>query len=157
MRIVPSSLDHARFGTLLRAEDLREIHAVDPGRDPCAVVAFNIAASQRAYTMFDKDGSFVCIGGVAPQGDGAGSVWLHGSPLMKRYRVALARRTPEYINLLHEEYRLLTNYVDPRNEVHVEWLRYAGFRFTRPVPGYAKDGTTFVEFFKVKECVNQQP
>jgi len=50
---------------------------------------------------------------------------------------------------LHEQYPVLFNVVDARNEVHVRWLRYMGFTFIRKHPNWGPEGRLFYEFVRI--------
>jgi hypothetical protein len=48
-------------------------------------------------------------------------------------------------------YPFLTNYVDERNERHVEWLRWLGAKFIKRIDKFGYEGVPFLEFMIVKE------
>lgn len=154
--IRPADLrDAALIAPHLRPEDRREMASTHPAPvDFVAVLARAIGASTSAFTAFDREtGHPVCVGGVAPRGDGSGSVWMFGTVWMRGRAIALARVTPSCIKRLHSDYRMLTNWADTRNTLHINWLRWAGFRFLRTSAACALDGSPFVEFFKDAEDV----
>lgn len=134
----------------LRPEDIREMRStMDEEHSLEAVLIFNIAASTQSYTAVDHEtGRVIVMFGVAPAGDGSGSIWLHGSDLMHRHSVSFLRQSKRYVEALHRDYPLLSNWADLRNEVHINWLRWLGFRFLRTSTTFSNDGSPFVEFFR---------
>ena len=133
----------------MRLADVREIRSTTLNMDSIEqLVAFNVGASTAAFTALTDDGSVMAMGGVAPAGDGTGSVWLHGTDLMDSHRISLGRASPALVDLLHAHYSILTNWADTRNTAHINWLRWTGFRFLRTSKTFAHDGTPFVEFFR---------
>lgn len=136
----------------MRHEDIREIRSTGASETLEEVVAYNIGASIEALTVRDTETNrLIAIVGVAPCGDGAGSIWMHGTSLMVKHPVSFVRRTPAILKHLHRHYPLLTNWADLRNTVHVKWLRWAGFRFLRTSTTFSNDGSPFVEFFRKGE------
>jgi hypothetical protein len=51
---------------------------------------------------------------------------------------------------MHTHADVLFNAVDVRNEVHINWLRWAGFSFGQKHP---RNGTEFWSHWRFKECV----
>ncbi len=142
--------DCLELGLTMRPEDEQEIRSTnDLGYSLPAILAFNIAASTQAFTAVDREtGKIINMFGVAPVGNGAGSVWMHGSDQMLKHRISVARQTRHFADLLHRDYDILTNWADLRNKVHINWLRWLGFRFLRVSTTFSNDGSPFVEFFR---------
>ena len=144
----------------LRPEDHREIASTQGDVDHASLFAYAIGVSTSAFTAIEAaSGRVVCMGGVGPRGDGTGSVWLHGTPLMRTHALSLARMTPEAVKLLHRDFRILSNWADTRNTLHIRWLQWAGFRFLRTTTTHSLDGSPFVEFFRMDQppCATPSP
>lgn len=45
---------------------------------------------------------------------------------------------------------ILFNCVDQRNEVHINWLRWLGFKFVRIIPEYGIQKLPFIEFVRIR-------
>lgn len=134
----------------LRPEDIREIRSTTPADHTLeSVLAFNMGASSAAYAIVDlQSGKLIALFGAAPAGDGTGSVWMHGTDLMKTRRMTILKHSRKAVQLLHAHYPILRNWADTRNKVHLDWLRFAGFRFLGTSTSISNDGTPFVEFFR---------
>ena len=147
---VPSTLAHAaELAQDLRMEDAREIVS-SSGKDPAFALASAVSRSELARTALDGDGRPVLIFGVARLGPGLGSPWLMASPKVAAHGRQIARLTRPLVDALQDDYPVLTNYADTRNELHLRWLRWAGFSLTRVTTAYATDGTPFVEFIRIR-------
>ncbi|QIG74587.1 putative internal virion protein [Rhizobium phage RHph_I20] len=142
--------DALALAKTLRPEDIREIKSTMDGEHSLeAVLLFNIAASTKAFTAIDRaTEGVIAMFGVAPAGNGTGSIWMHGSELMRKHSISVARQTKHFAGLLHRDYEILSNWADLRNEVHINWLRWLGFRFLRVSTSFSNDGSPFVEFFR---------
>ena len=57
------------------------------------------------------------------------------------------RESRKVVNLLNHKYKLLWNYVDCRNELHLRWLKWCGFKFLRKI-NYGVNQKPFYEFIK---------
>jgi hypothetical protein len=134
----------------LREEDLRELNSAQSGRLPKAILARALGVSSYAFVAQKPEG-LVCIGGVAPIGDGAGSAWLLGSDLMTGNKLALGRVSRQCVDLMHRDHRIIYNHADSRNALHLRWLRWCGFKELPPTTTFAEDGTPFIPFFRIKD------
>lgn len=151
MQIVPATLAHAeQLSRTLREADLRELREVEPDAQPKAIIAWSLGVSTSAFTAVLND-RVVCMGGVAPRGDGSGSVWLLGTDLMVSHKVALGRVSPPCVDLMHKEYRIIHNHADSRNHVHLRWLRWLGFKELPSVTDFVKSGVPFIPFYHIKD------
>ena len=54
----------------------------------------------------------------------------------------------ELVNFLAKEHKILWNYVDCRNELHIKWLKWCGFKFLRKV-NYGVLNQPFYEIIKI--------
>ena len=79
-----------------------------------------------------------------------GSIWLLATPEIYRIRFSFLRECKKVVNLLNRKYKLLWNYVDCRNELHIRWLKWCGFTFLRKI-NYGVNQKPFYEFVKI--CV----
>ncbi|WP_159953204.1 hypothetical protein [Rhizobium sp. 18065] len=142
--------DIPELASRLRHEDVREIRSTTPAEQSLeSVLAYNVGASSTAFAIVDlQSDAVIALFGAAPAGDGTGSVWMHGSDLIKTRRITFLKHSRRAVELLHAEYPILRNWADTRNQVHLDWLRYAGFRFLGTSTSISNDGTPFVEFFR---------
>jgi hypothetical protein len=129
----------------LRAADLLEIQAA-LGASPGVVLLRGVEASDPCYAVVDGP-SVLALFGVVPMVGrlDAGSVWLLASEDFAARSSFIVRWSKSWIARLHERYRVLTNYVDARNEVHLRWLRWCGFVFVRRIEHFGVMGLPFYE------------
>jgi hypothetical protein len=121
--------DCTSLGPRLRVPDLAELRVFWTG-DPAAAPQAGCAASEPGYAVTDETGKVLAIFGVLPYpgSDDIGTVWMMGSDDLVDRRLAFLRSSRSWLKVLQRRYRLLGNVVDPRNQVHVAWLRWMGFQ-----------------------------
>lgn len=148
-KVRPARLeDAAALAPRLRAADLAELSALST-RSPQTTLEHGIKAGT-AYAVELATGEVVALFGVAPTGEPKlGAVWMLGSEGLLSIRLTFLRHSRHWLEQLFAGYSLLGNFVDARNTVHVEWLRWLGFRFLRRVH-LGKKGEAFYEFVKMK-------
>jgi hypothetical protein len=104
------------------------------------------AASDPCYAVVEG-GQVLALFGAIPSArrPETGVVWLLGSEELAAHASFIVRSSKAWIAKLHERYRVLGNYVDARNEVHVRWLRWCGFTFVRRIERFGVIGLPFYE------------
>lgn len=137
----------------LRASDLAEVQA-GSGSTPEEVLLFAFMMGRPCRTVVAPDGEPVAMCGVVPDGafPEAGRVWLLGTERLVadgRVRMGFLRQAKQEVERMGELYDVLWNYVDARNQVHVNWLKWMGFTFIAERPNYGAEGRLFLEFCKV--------
>jgi len=136
----------------LRAADRREIEAA-LGMDQTVVLRHGVRASDPCHAVV-VGGAVVALFGVVPSARSPeiGSVWLLASEAFAAHAFFIVRSSKVWIPKLHERYRVLTNFVDARNEVHIRWLRWCGFVFVRRVERFGVGGLPFYEVRREREA-----
>lgn len=131
----------------LRVPDRNEMltcgHSVEEG------LKFGFENSKPCLSII-INGNPVGIFGVVPTTvEGLGAVWLAGTPEMvsTRHRFRFLRESKKWLNELFQDYKVLGNYIDSRNTVHVEWIKWMGFEIKETMD---IDGVPFYRFFKEK-------
>ena len=140
--------DCKKLSRSLRFEDKREI-LDGAGQTPYQALLKGYASSEICLTIVDTENIPVGMFGV---GEG-GLIWLLATPEIKRIRFSFLRESRQVVELLNKKYRLLWNYVDCRNELHLRWLKWCGFKFLRKL-NYGVNQKPFYEFIKI--CATQQ-
>jgi hypothetical protein len=135
----------------LRTPDRREILAAT-GEEPLAALKRSIAWSDPCYALVDELGIVIALFGVVPDNVNRdiGSVWLLGSYELVNHSIQFVKHCRNWVDILQEDYRVIWNYVDARNEVHIKWLKWCGFTFLRLVDNYGVEQRPFYEFEKVR-------
>lgn len=146
----------ARYGDVLsmalrlRDEDKAELRAAS-GMPPLAALEHSFAATVLPHVGVDEDDKPVCLGGVVPfpRCPLRGVVWAVASTDVERHRVSFLRRSIPWVKLWQAQFPILTNAVDERNTVHIEWLRWLGFTFIARHPEYGVERRPFLEFVRI--------
>jgi len=75
-----------------------------------------------------------CCFGVAPFSmlSSKGIPWMLGTDDIAKCKKFVIRNSKPYIKLILTMYTELENYVDVRNEVSINWLKWCGFKFDEP-------------------------
>jgi hypothetical protein len=76
----------------------------------------------------------------------SGIVWMVATNLLMKYPVRLMKISKRVIERWNQKHSLLHNFVDSRNEVHIEWLKHMGFVFNDS--GQMLNGVNFWYFYK---------
>ena len=123
----------------LREEDRREVvegHGVEP------TIAIPLGSLRGFCVYFTvPDGR---IAGLAGVGDN-GAVWMLCTPAIHDYPVLFTRQAKKFIDSRPE--KLLWNYVDKRNTVHIRLLKFLGFDFHEEVE-FGPNNLPFIYFTK---------
>jgi hypothetical protein len=135
--------DAAALATRLREADVREIDAAT-GEQPLEALVRCVAASDPCYAIVAD--AVVALFGVVPDGQERGIVWLVGSDDIWRHAMTFARNSHAWVARLHERYRILWNFVDARNEIHLRWLSWCGFVIHRRIEEHGVGRRPFYEF-----------
>lgn len=137
----------------LREADKAELHAASGLSVPLALRR-SIEATAEPMVGVNEVNRPVCIGGVVPFGDGMrGAVWAVATTEVDRHRVSFLRRSIPWVHHWQAQYPILTNCVDERNTVHIEWLRWLGFIFINRHPTYGHERRPFLEFVRINPIV----
>lgn len=138
----------------MRAEDRREVRD-GAGMEPLDALLHSLGGE--AYTARDGAGVILMFGTYPTDVPDTGLVWLLGTERLVDKQTEFLRRCRHVLDILHRRYPLLVNYADARNEVHLRWLRWCGFKVLRTVPVAGAAGIPFHEIARYKriECVPQ--
>ncbi len=131
----------------LRSADLQEIAAAT-GEEPYWSLLRGFTDSVHCWTMLGND-SVVGMFGV----NKAGAIWMMCSDELSRFSVRFLRESLEMVDYLQEEYPVLWNWIDARNELHIRWLKWLGFQFTE----LEEHGVLKLPFWKFQRCAYQSP
>lgn len=135
----------------LRPADQREIEAA-LGLSPTLVLQRGVEASAPCHAVVEE-GVVLALFGVVPTArEETGAVWLLASEDFAARSSFIVRSSKAWITTLHERYRVLTNYVDARNEVHLRWLRWCGFVSVRRIEQFGAMGLPFYEVRREREA-----
>lgn len=138
----------------LRREDLQEVRAVST--EPVVeVIRRSVLLSDQAFLATNGQDQPIClwgVGEVASNGPAGrlGVIWLVGTPLVQRNKVAFLRASRRFVDKTVKEYDALANWVDGRNELHIQWLEWLGFHRVATDPEYGVENRTFHLYQRTK-------
>lgn len=133
----------------LRDADLRELLAAG-SPSPEQALQDGLDHSRQCVSVVNDEDSAVAMFGVVPSPEeGVGFIWLLGSDEIKSAKTRFLRRSKLWVETFHEDFPVLTNFVDQRNEAHLMWLRWLGFSFIRTVNTQGPGDWPFYEFVRI--------
>ena len=143
-----STFDDVEFlAPRLRFEDKQEILA-SVGLTPYDGLKLSFSNSTLCLTIVNPKGKAVAIFGIANLGGDVGGIWLLATEDLSTIQIAFLRECKKVIQLLNKKYKILWNYVDCRNELHIKWLKWCGFKFLRKT-NYGVLQKPFYEFIRI--------
>jgi hypothetical protein len=157
---VASEEDVASVFDRLRLEDLREAEAATGLYGPQLKDVFR-RLTQGTRAEHSQAESPVFCGGIeggppellfgcdpVPYFPRVGQVWLVGTDTIKEHPREFHIRAVQTLAILTQQYDLLTNFADARNDVHIGWIKRLGFTFLRRVERFGAESRPFLEFAK---------
>jgi hypothetical protein len=131
----------------LREEDRREVvegHGVDP------IVAIPLGSLRGFCVSFTvPDGRIAGLAGIEDDG----RVWMLCTPAILDFPLTFAREAKRFIDDRTE--RVLWNYVDKRNTVHIKLLKFLGFTLLEEIP-FGPNQLPFIRFERWSYHSSQQ-
>ena len=118
------------LGPRLRQEDKQEILA-GSGLLPYEALHIGFKNAVIVFTIFNPKNKPVGIFGVDDVGNGIGAIWLLATKDLAKIQIAFLKECREVIKFLNTKYKILWNFVDCRNQLHIKWLKWCGFKFLR--------------------------
>jgi len=114
----------------LRQEDKQEILA-GSGLTPYEALLIGFKNSVVVFTIFNPKNKPVGIFGINNYGNDIGVIWLLATKDLAKIQIAFLKQCREVVKFLNTKYKILWNFVDCRNQLHIKWLRWCGFKFIR--------------------------
>lgn len=131
----------------LRKEDIQEIYAVT-GVPPLLSLLIGLKLSEVPLVICNEKDRPVAMLGVVPNGL-IGSIWMVGTDELKRISLSFLKHSKNVCDVLKSNYQILHNYVDARNTLHVNWLKWMDFKFIKTHQQYGIEKRKFYEFVKI--------
>ena len=134
----------------LRDADIREVED-SLGVNPGEILPAQLVLSHPCNVMVAETGEIVGIYGVLPDehNPDLGYVWMHCTDNLANFPFQFLRRCRANVLELQKKYKILCNVVDARNEVHIKWLKWCGFKFIAEHPQYGLKQLPFYEFVRI--------
>ncbi len=145
--LVDATLEHAeRIADLMRPDDVREIWAAKKTTPRQAIITSFILSNYPKTIMIDDEP--VAMFGVTGESvlSGTGTPWMLGTGEIEKISIRFLRGSKNGIKEILSGYRILENYVDARNTVSIQWLKWLGFDIMAAEP-YGAFGLPFHRFY----------
>jgi hypothetical protein len=130
----------------LREDDIQEIKAVT-GLPPLLSLLTGLKLSSVPLVICDANSKPVAMLGVVPNGL-IGFIWMVGTDDLKKISLSFLRNSKDVCDVLKNKHQILHNYVDKRNKLHINWLKWMGFSILKEV-NYGIENKKFYEFVKI--------
>ncbi len=114
----------------LRQEDKQEILA-GSGLTPYEALLIGFKNSVVVFTIFNPKNKPVGIFGINNYEKDIGVIWLLATKDLAKIQIAFLKQCREVVKFLNTKYKILWNFVDCRNQLHIKWLKWCGFKFLR--------------------------
>ena len=148
--------NHFRLSTLedikylaprLRQADKEEILA-SVGLTPYEALMIGYLENVIVFTIVNKNNEPVAIFGINDVGNNVGAIWLVATNKLKDIQYSFLRENKKVIDFLNTKYKILWNFVDCRNSLHIKWLKWCGFKFINK-KNYGVLNKPFYEVIKI--------
>jgi hypothetical protein len=136
--------DAGQLAPLMRQADIEEVRA-SSGSTPLEALERAFAVSSLCFTAWRGDTPLAMFG-VNEIAERIGVIWFLGSDAATEDPRAFARLTKYWLKAIQQEFDILTNVVDERNEIHVRWIDKMGFTFTVFHVEHGVEKRPFMEF-----------
>ena len=144
-KTIPEDIDY--LAPRLRYEDKREILA-STGLLPYEALLKGYLENVIVFTIVNKKNIPVGIFGVNDCGSGVGAIWLLASEELTTAQISFLRQCRDVVKVLNTKYKILWNFVDCRNSLHIKWLKWCGFKFINKQK-YGVLNKPFYEFIRI--------
>ena len=131
----------------LRKEDIQEIKAVMGNVPPLLSLLIGHKLSAVPLVICDAESKPVAMLGVVPNGL-IGFIWMVGTDDLKKISLSFLRNSKDVCDVLKGKHQILHNYVDKRNKLHINWLKWMGFTIINEI-NYGIENRKFYEFVKI--------
>lgn len=135
----------------IRESDKQEVWAASH-RDIDDTLDLSFKASELCFVGLFDDIPMIAFGVVRPfLLSRKGIIWMLGTDCLEKKlsKISLALRCRQYIEKMFQSFDELTNYVDIRNKISINWLEWMLFTLEEPVP-YGPDNMLFKKFYMRK-------
>lgn len=147
--IEPADIDIAlRFAPFLRWQDKREI--VSAGLHPVFALIESIIVSENPIMFFTSDKEVAGFAGISREDTTSGRIWMLATPLVSQFPLSFCKQAKEWLDQ-QTGFQILHNVADPRNTLHMKFLKHLGFK-RLSYKAVGPRAVTFVEFAKLVPC-----
>lgn len=135
----------------LREADKAEIKAAS-GKEPLECLEDAKSHPNLGIWVSLYDGNPEMIFGVTNGlGEGVGHPWMLCTDKMAEDPRGFLRICRPWVQGFSRNYPVLVNYVHAKNSLHIRWLKWCGFEFTKLHENYAGSNESFWEFQMIRK------
>lgn len=132
------------------ADNMRTLDEVEvlllTKKPPYEALCESVSGSIASYCGY-FDGIPGGIFGISKMNDEVGIPWMLGTDRMTQHSREWMSMAPMIVDLMHDQFPVLTNVVYEKNYKSIRWLHRLGFEFSPlPVPGHPG----FIQFYRRK-------
>ena len=130
----------------LRYEDKREVETL--GHTPEQALGYAYLSSTICRSIMNNYDQVVGMYGVVPvtESEISGIVWMLGSNGLLKIKTSFLKESRTEVDGMNTLYPHLCNLIDSRNEVHLKWIKWCGFKI---IGEKMFNNVKFFEFCKV--------
>ena len=126
---IASEQDAKELSQNLRKEDLDEIKA-NANANPYHALVSGVKYSHLPLAIMNDENKPIMIMGVVSHGKQLGLIWLLSYQKLNHI-ICIFTQLQRCIGLFLQSYPVLYNYIDARNTLHLNWLKWLGFSFIK--------------------------
>lgn len=145
--------DIAYLADNMRECDKQEVFAMS-GITPEQAFLDGYSHSDTPYVV-EWRGKAIAMFGVSGDRNKVGIPWMLATNDIKGIRKQFIRGCRPYLEAMHTDYPVLTNYVWAENSLHIAWLKWLGFKFADHLP-LGRNGEMFIHFYKETDYVRSR-
>ena len=128
----------------LRLADKDEIYAAR-GIGPNEALEICVEDSTKCFTVLNGNIPIAMFGYLYVNDDTA-QVWMLGSDELTQNKKWFVRESKRWLCEFAREFKVLYNFIDARNELHIKWIGRMGFNIVESVPDYGFEKRLFLKF-----------
>lgn len=132
----------------IRPADLAELWAAKK-YDGRKALDLSYKHSHTALTLVHQDAPVAMMGVARETLLSGGLIWMLATPTFEEIKFPFARYCRRVIGSWLDYYGYLENFVDARNQVSIDWLKWCGFTIEQAQP-YGVMGLPFHHFYLAK-------
>ena len=130
----------------LRSEDKREVETL--GKTPEQSLLTGYLLGRVCRSIINNYGQVVGMYGVVPADSKTGLVWMLGSDKLKKIKIPFLKESRTEVEKMNILLPHLWNIIDSRNELHLKWIKWCGFKI---IGERMVNNVKFYEFCKVAD------
>ena len=130
----------------LRSEDKREVNTLGKTSEQALLSGYLFGRVCRS--IINNYGQVVGMYGVVPADSKTGLVWMLGSDKLKKIKIPFLKESRTEVEGMNTLFPHLWNIIDSRNEMHLKWIKWCGFKI---IGERMVNNVKFYEFCKVAD------